>query len=36
MKMVKGRNFDLTQFPTDSGGIVINEAAAELLGMKTR
>jgi putative ABC transport system permease protein len=34
MTMVKGRNFDPTHFPTDSFGIVINEAAAQLLGWK--
>jgi putative ABC transport system permease protein len=34
MKMVKGRNFDPIHFPTDSLGIVINEAAAQLLGWK--
>jgi putative ABC transport system permease protein len=32
MKIVKGRNFDLARFPTDSTGIIINEAAARLLG----
>ena len=34
MQIVKGRNFDLTQFPTDSSAIVINEATARLLGVK--
>ena len=34
MKMAKGRNFDPKSFPTDSTGIVINEAAAQLLGWK--
>jgi putative ABC transport system permease protein len=33
MKMVKGRNFS-KDFPTDSVGIILNESAAELLGMK--
>ena len=33
MKMVKGRNFS-KDFPTDSTGIILNESAAELLGMK--
>jgi putative ABC transport system permease protein len=34
MQIVKGRNFDLTQFPTDSTGIILNEAAAAMLGVK--
>ena len=34
MQMVKGRNFDFTQYPTDSNAIVINEATARLLGVK--
>jgi len=34
MSMAKGRNFDLTQFPTDSAAVVINEAAAQLLDPK--
>jgi len=34
MKMAKGRNFDITQFKTDSSAIIINEAAAALLGFK--
>jgi putative ABC transport system permease protein len=33
MHMVKGRNFDITH-PTDSTGIIINESAAQLLGIK--
>jgi putative ABC transport system permease protein len=33
MKMVKGRNFS-QDFPTDSTGVIINEAAAQLLGWK--
>jgi putative ABC transport system permease protein len=33
MKMVKGRNFS-KDFPTDSVGIILNESAAEILGMK--
>ena len=32
MKMVKGRNFS-KDFPTDSTAIIMNESAAELLGM---
>jgi putative ABC transport system permease protein len=31
MQMAQGRNFS-TQFPTDSAGIIINEAAAKLFG----
>ena len=34
MKMEKGRSFDITQFKTDSSALVINEAAAALLGFK--
>ena len=34
MKIVKGRNFDLARFPTDSTAVIINEAAARLLDMK--
>jgi putative ABC transport system permease protein len=34
MKMAQGRNFDPRSFPTDSTGIIINQAAAELLGWK--
>lgn len=33
MEMAKGRNFS-KQFPTDSTGIIINEAAAKYLGFK--
>jgi putative ABC transport system permease protein len=33
MEMAQGRNFSV-QFPTDSSGIIINEAAANLLGLK--
>jgi putative ABC transport system permease protein len=33
MEVVKGRNFS-KDFPTDSQGIVINEAAARLIGLK--
>jgi len=33
MRMVKGRNFS-KDFPTDSAGIILNESAAALLGMK--
>ncbi len=33
MEMVKGRNFDLAQFPTDSTAILVNEAAAAMLAV---
>ncbi|HEY4334830.1 MAG TPA: FtsX-like permease family protein, partial [Puia sp.] len=32
MQMVKGRNLAPVQFPTDSSGIILNEAAAKMLG----
>ncbi len=34
MQIVKGRNFDLAQFPTDSTAIILNEAAVGTLGVK--
>jgi putative ABC transport system permease protein len=34
MQIVKGRNFDLAQFPTDSTAIILNEAAISMLGVK--
>jgi len=34
MQMIKGRNFNLAQFPTDSTGILLNEAAVSMLGVK--
>jgi len=34
MQIVKGRNFDLAKFPTDSTGIILNEAAVAMLGVK--
>ena len=34
MQIVKGRNFDLAQFPTDSTAIILNEAAVAMLGVK--
>ena len=34
MQIVKGRNFDLTQFPTDSTAVILNEAAVSMLGVK--
>jgi putative ABC transport system permease protein len=33
MKIVEGRNFS-DQFPTDSSGIILNQAAVKLLGLK--
>jgi putative ABC transport system permease protein len=34
MQIVKGRNFDLAQFPTDSAGLILNEAAVAMFGVK--
>ncbi|GGA98087.1 ABC transporter permease [Puia dinghuensis] len=34
MQMVKGRDFAPRDFPTDSVGIILNEAAVQLLGLK--
>jgi putative ABC transport system permease protein len=34
MQIVKGRNFDFAQFPTDSTAIILNEAAVAMLGVK--
>ena len=34
MHIVKGRNFNLAKFATDSTGIVLNEAAVAMLGVK--
>jgi putative ABC transport system permease protein len=34
MQMIKGRNFDLAQFPTDSTAVLLNEAAVAMLGVK--
>ncbi|HTI94608.1 MAG TPA: ABC transporter permease [Puia sp.] len=34
MQIVKGRNIDLAQFPTDSTAILLNEAAVATLGVK--
>jgi putative ABC transport system permease protein len=34
MQIIKGRNFDLAQFPTDSTAILLNEAAVGMLGVK--
>jgi putative ABC transport system permease protein len=34
MKITQGRNFDPKEFPTDTSGILVNEAAVRLLGWK--
>ncbi len=34
IQMAEGRNFDPTQFPTDSNNLIINEAAVRLFGWK--
>jgi len=34
MQIVKGRNFDIRQFPTDSTAVILNEAAVAMLGVK--
>lgn len=34
MQIVKGRNFDLAHFPTDSTAVILNEAAVAMLGAK--
>jgi putative ABC transport system permease protein len=34
MKLIKGRNFDIRTFPSDSSAIVLNETAVQLLGLK--
>jgi putative ABC transport system permease protein len=34
MQIVKGRNIDLAQFPTDSTALILNEAAVAMLGVK--
>lgn len=34
MQIVKGRNIDLAQFPTDSTAIILNESAVATLGVK--
>lgn len=34
MKMAAGRNFSPGEYPTDSTGVIINEAAARMLGYK--
>lgn len=35
MQMAKGRNFSPQEFPTDSSAIVLNEAAAQMLGFSS-
>lgn len=32
MEIIEGRDFDLSQFPTDSTGAIINESAAKVMG----
>ena len=34
LKFVKGRDFDLKQFPTDSTGLIINESALKIMKFK--
>ena len=34
LTFVKGRDFDLKQFPTDSTGMIINESALKVMGFK--
>jgi len=34
MQIVKGRNFDLAQFPTDSTAVLLNESAVAMLDVK--
>lgn len=34
MQVLKGRNFNLAQFPTDSTAIILNETAAAMLGAR--
>lgn len=33
LKLIKGRDFDLSRFPTDSTGVIINESAAKIIGI---
>ena len=33
LKLITGRDFDLTKFPTDSTGVIINESAAKIIGL---
>jgi len=33
-QLVKGRDFNLKQFPTDSTGVILNESAAKAMGFK--
>ena len=32
LKLIKGRDFDLQQYPTDSTGVILNEVAVTLMG----
>lgn len=34
LQMLKGRDFDLRAYPTDSTGMIINESAAKVMGFK--
>lgn len=34
LQMVKGRDFNLTEFPTDSTGVLLNESAAKAMAFK--
>ncbi|GAA4410552.1 ABC transporter permease [Nibrella viscosa] len=34
LQLVAGRDFDLTQYPTDSTGMLLNESAAKTMGFK--
>ncbi len=34
LQMLKGRDFDLRSYPTDSTGMIINESAAKVMGFK--
>jgi putative ABC transport system permease protein len=34
LTLVAGRDFDLAKFPTDSSGVIINEAVAKMMGFK--
>jgi ABC-type antimicrobial peptide transport system permease subunit len=34
LQFVKGRDFDLKQYPTDSTGIILNESAVKIMGFK--
>jgi ABC-type antimicrobial peptide transport system permease subunit len=34
LQLVQGRDFDLTQFPTDSAAVLLNESAVKIMGFK--